>query len=139
MLKRIHTPIVVSLLLLSSGLAYAQRSPHYPRLTSGEMPLYPSIARSAHIQGTVEIQVRVENGGVVDVRVQSPGSPYLINPTVANIKTWRFEPDTNASFLVKFIYEIRGKETLRPENPRVELDLPRLVKIIARPFKPTQT
>jgi hypothetical protein len=38
---------------------------------------------------------------------------------------------------VTYVYEIEGEETALPENPKVELDLPRFVKVTARPFKPT--
>jgi hypothetical protein len=44
-----------------------------------------------------------------------------------------------ATFTVKYVYEIKGRPTLKPENPRLELDLPKAVKIRARPFKPTRT
>jgi hypothetical protein len=30
------------------------------RLIAGQMPLYPSLARAAHIIGTVELQITVE-------------------------------------------------------------------------------
>jgi hypothetical protein len=39
---------------------------HYPNLIHAEVPLYPPIARAAHITGTVDIQVMVEKGAVVD-------------------------------------------------------------------------
>jgi hypothetical protein len=39
--------------------------------------------------------------------------------------------------VVTYTFQIEGQETSAPENPRVELDLPLFVKVIARPFKPT--
>ncbi len=38
---------------------------------------------------------------------------------------------------MKYVYQIEGEQTSLPENPKVELDLPRLVKVTAKPFKPT--
>jgi len=38
---------------------------------------------------------------------------------------------------VTYVYQIEGEQTSLPENPKVELDLPRLVKVTAKPFKPT--
>ena len=64
-------------------------------------------------------------------------SQFLTAPSLANIKTWQFRPEEKATFLVTYIYKIEGEETELPENPKVELDLPRLVKVTARPFKPT--
>jgi len=130
---------------------------HYPNLFSAELPLYPPIAQSAHIAGTVEIQVTVENGSVVDTQVRSAeiqilgpdhppkndaatklaASPYLVNPSLANVKTWRFQPEARSTFVVKYVYRIEGDQTPLPENPIVELTLPLVVKVTARPFKPT--
>jgi hypothetical protein len=62
-----------------------------------------------------------------------------VSAAIANIKTWQFEPEHRVTFLVKYVYEIKGGQTSLPENPRLELDLPRLVRITVRPFKPTRT
>jgi hypothetical protein len=42
----------------------------YPRLIHAELPLYPPAAWSAHLGGTVEIDVIVEKGAVVEARVR---------------------------------------------------------------------
>lgn len=120
-------------------LTEAQQTAHYPTLIHAEMPLYPRLARTAHISGTVLILITVERGAVVETEVKSSSSPHLTRATIANIKTWQFESEDRTNFLVKYVYEIKGKRTPVPENPRLELDLPRLVKIVARPFRPTQT
>jgi len=126
---------------------------HYPQLIRAELPVYPPIARTAHITGTVKVQVVVEKGGVADAQVKSvvivstngPGlteegqkkvGPILSNPSLANIKTWQFQAEDRTTFVVTYVYKIEGQETLLPENPKVVLDLP-LVKITSRPFKPT--
>jgi TonB family protein len=110
---------------------------HYPKLTHAELPLYPAIAWTAHITGTVKIEVTVDKGSVVDAQIKSDGSPYLSNPSLANVKTWQFQPEGHTTFSVTYVYKIAGEQTLLPENPRVELDLPRLVTVTARPFKPS--
>ena len=110
---------------------------HYPKLTHAELPLYPAIAWTAHITGTVKIEVTVDKGSVVDAQLQSDSSPYISNPSLANIKTWQFQPEGRTTFSVTYVYKIAGEQTLLPENPRVELDLPRLVTVTARPFKPS--
>ncbi|MGH9780887.1 MAG: hypothetical protein ACRD33_03630 [Candidatus Acidiferrales bacterium] len=130
---------------------------HYPTVIAAAVPLYPQIALAAHISGTVEIRVSVEKGAVVDAQVKSVEiqltdpehravyderakmkvSPYLSNPAIANVKTWKFQPEDHGAFLVTFIYEISGKETLHPRTQKVELNLPLFVKVIASPLKPT--
>lgn len=135
--------IIVSLLLAASafdqGTAKAPTSEgaHYPNLVRADLPLYPPLARTAHVCGTVEIQVTVEREAVVDAQVKSSTSPLLSTPTLMNVKTWQFQSEDPATFPVTYVYQIEGEQTALPENPKVELDLPRLVKVIARPFKPT--
>lgn len=157
--------ILVAVLLAASvlGQSPADTPPpeerHYPNLIGAELPLYPPIAWTAHISGTVEIQVTVEKGSVVDAQVKSVKiqiadpenravydaraklrvSPLLSNPSLANLKTWQFQSEGRTTFLVKYVYRIEGGETPLPENPKVELDLPRLVRVTVRPFKPTKT
>ena len=129
---------------------------HYPSLLHAELPLYPPLARSVHVSGKIEIEITVEKGSVVDAQIKSveiqiadsqnravydlqakaAASRYLAEPSLANIKTWQFDLGERSTFPVSYIYEIKGNETPLPENPKVELDLP-LVKVTARPFKPT--
>lgn len=131
--------------LLFAGSAFGQsavKTPlssaaHYPKLTHADLPLYPAIAWTAHISGTVEIQVTVERGAVVDAQLKSNGSPYLSNPSLENVKSWQFQSEDRATFLVTYVYKIEGKETKLPENPKIELDLPSVVRVTARPFKPS--
>jgi hypothetical protein len=115
----------------------SQEAINYPKLIYAELPLYPRVAWSSHITGTVEIQVTVVRGSVVGVQVKASSSPFLTNPTVANVKRWKFESGSHTTFPVTYVYAIEGKQTPVPENPRLELDLPRVVRITARPFKPT--
>jgi hypothetical protein len=134
----------------------AAEEAHYPSLIRAELPLYPPIARTAHITGTVEIQVVVEKGVVVDAQVKSndiqiadpanrityddraksKASPFLSVPSLANVKTWQFLSEDRTTFLVRYIYGIEGKTTPLPETPTIEINLP-VVKVTARPFKPT--
>lgn len=150
--------------LVLAGSAHAQGTvevkatepAHYPTLIGGELPLYPPVARSAHISGTVDIEVAVEQGAVVnakvksvDIRIADPArravydeeatlkaGHSLSKPSLANVRTWRFQSESRTLFVVRYIYRIEGDPTRLPENPRIELDLPRVVTVIARPFKP---
>ena len=129
----------------------------YPRLIHAELPLYPSAAWSAHLSGTIEIDVTVEKGAVVEAQVkhgivetqvggergavkeeqQAKLLSYLSLPSVANVKTWQFQPEERSTFTVTYVYKIEGEQTPLPENPKIELDLPRVVKVTVRPFKPS--
>lgn len=104
------------------------------RLEHADVPMYPQLARTARIFGTVEMQVTVKDGKVVNTKVKS-GPPVLVQATVENIQSWRFYPLVNATFTTKFVYQLETKETLDPQNPRVELQLPLLAKITAVPVQ----
>ena len=135
----------------------ASEATHYPHILHADLPLYPPLASTMRISGIVKIEVTVEKGVVVEAHVKSVeiefsdpekntlydsdakkkiGNQFLSNPSVANLKTWQFRSEDRATFLVTYVYKIEGEETALPENPKIELDLPRLVKITARPFKP---
>ena len=102
------------------------------RLEHADVPMYPQLARTARIFGTVQVQVTVKDGKVVGTEVKS-GHPMLAPATIENIQTWRFHPLVNATFTAKFIYRLETKKPLDPQNPKVELQLPLLVKITAVP------
>lgn len=102
------------------------------RLEHADVPMYPQLARTARIFGTVQVHVTVKDGKVVNTKIKS-GPPILATATVENILTWRFHPLVNAEFTTRFIYQIETKESLDPQNPKVELQLPMLAIITAVP------
>jgi hypothetical protein len=144
--------------LIPTSFGAPKQTVHCPQLLHADIPLYPPVAWSAHFGGTVEIELHVANGRVTQSRIvhfsimPMGGSKkgefteaerdklqlYLTSPTLENLKSWRFQPEERAVFVVKFIYQIDGEETQAPENPRVDWDLPS-IKIIAKPFKPTES
>jgi hypothetical protein len=122
-----------------SGVPAAVLAAHYPQVIHAELPLYPPLAWTAHISGTVTIQITVEKGSVVDAQIKSNDTKnqLLSLRSLENVKTWQFHSEDRATFVVTYVYKIEGEQTALPENPRVEVDLPSLVKVTARPFKPT--
>jgi outer membrane biosynthesis protein TonB len=106
----------------------------YPFLAHGDLPLYPALAKSARIIGTVQVRVTVENGEVVGY-AQPSGHPLLVSATIDNIKSWKFDKTVRTTFTTTFIYQLDGEseETEEPSNPKLDLELPSLAKITARP------
>jgi hypothetical protein len=96
------------------------------KVEHADVPLYPEPARTANIFGTVEVQVTVKDGAVVNAEVKS-GPPLLTRSTVENIQSWRFALHANDTFTTKFIYQVADDGD--PANPRVELQLPYQVRI----------
>jgi len=125
---------VFSVLAIAS-CAWCQRAPA-PVLTSAGLPTYPAIWRAAHLTGEVIARVAIKDGVVNGVEIKS-GENHLQVPTIANIKTWRFEEGVNSTITVTFTYVISGDPTDDRTNPTIEV-LPSLdVRITARPVKPT--
>jgi periplasmic protein TonB len=55
-------------------------------------PVYPSIAKSAHVAGTVVLQATIsKTGSIQDLHVVS-GPPLLRQSAVNAVKTWRYKP-----------------------------------------------
>jgi TonB family protein len=126
---------VVLMVVSASG----QTAPAVPILQGAALPVYPPIAKAAHVTGKVTVRVTVKDGLVVqtDVLSKPSGQRFLETPTVENLKTWHFAADVAGTFTVTYTYEISGKESDDLTNPKVEM-LPSLdVKITARPVKPT--
>jgi Gram-negative bacterial TonB protein C-terminal len=122
--------------LLASQLLAAQQAHEYPLVMSADAPFYPPIARMAKITGKIDADFTIKNGEVVAAEAKA-GHPLLVKATTENIKSWHFAPEANGTFTTTFIYELHGNETATMQNPKVEMQLPTLVKITATPTKPS--
>ena len=132
--------LCLTLLLVSNPVVSQSATvsvPNYPEVTSANVPFYPGVAWSLKMGGTVELMISINKGAVVDARVISAPSQFLSVPSLATVKSWKFRSKERQSIYVKFVYVIQGEPTEKPETPRIELDLPSLVKVTARPFMPT--
>jgi outer membrane biosynthesis protein TonB len=143
---------ILSLLVVAGALAAAQTALHPSesqrfaatqrqqdrrhaslQLEHADVPMYPELAMAARIFGTVEVLVSVKDGRVISAQVQS-GPPMLAAATVDNIQTWRFHSLVDTTFTAKFIYQLEEASLDVPSNPKIELQLPSLVKITAVPI-----
>ena len=63
-----------------------------PRQTYSVNPVYPPLARDAHISGTVVVEAVIdEHGNVVQAHVVS-GHPLLIDAALKAVLQWKYEP-----------------------------------------------
>jgi TonB family protein len=118
----------------ATGLCGAERS---PLVIDGRLPTYPQLAIQARVSGKVRVKFRVVNGVVEDATVVQTDSKLLVASTLQNVRTWRFEPSTNAQIETEFVYEIGRSDAVIPENPTLELRLPGYVRLVATPVQPT--
>jgi Gram-negative bacterial TonB protein C-terminal len=115
-------------------LAQGNNVVRYPFLVHGDLPVYPALAKTSRITGTVQMRVIVENGEVVGTETIS-GHPLLVTATIDNIKSWKFDKTVRTTFATTFIYRLDGESERTKElsNPTLQLELPSLAKITARP------
>jgi len=136
---RIWNLLVLGVFLTVPGFGQANSiatAPTVPILRDAVLPKYPPIWLLAHLSGKVIVLVTIKDGRVVGTDVKS-GEIHLQEPTISNLKTWRFDDRVNTTFTVTYTYAILSDESDTPTNPKTEI-LPSLnVNITARPVKPT--
>jgi len=71
-----------------------------------EAPAYPFLALQIRKQGVVVVRARLDAvGKVVEATVLS-GSPYLVSDSVANVKNWRFQPNSHKAVVIVYNYKL---------------------------------
>jgi hypothetical protein len=111
-------------------IGYSKDSP-FPEVESAQVPRYPSMAYRSGISGEVDIEVKVRDGKVVETTAKS-GDRMLSMETEENIRSWKFSPDVTWTFTTKFIYSLERPPIREHRKPKIELELPMLVKITAQ-------
>jgi len=68
-------------------------------------PVYPELAKNMHLNGTVRVEVTVnEQGGVKNTKVVG-GNPVLADAAVKAVQKWRFEPGPEETKLLTFDFK----------------------------------
>jgi protein TonB len=55
-------------------------------------PIYPPIARQAHVQGTVELRAIISKAGTIENLIVVRGHPMLVKPALEAVRQWRYRP-----------------------------------------------
>jgi len=55
-------------------------------------PIYPPIARQAHVQGTVELRAIISKAGTIENLVVVRGHPMLVKSALEAVRQWRYRP-----------------------------------------------
>jgi protein TonB len=64
------------------------------RLIHNVHPVYPGLAKQAHIQGTVRLAALIDEDGVVERLRLLSGHPFLVKAAFDAVKQWRYRPAT---------------------------------------------
>ena len=88
-----------------------------PRAIDRPEPVYPALARQAHIEGSVRLAVAVDrNGAVLAIRLID-GHPLLVKAAMDAVKQWRFLPAIRNGVLVRATVEVSLGFTLGSDRP----------------------
>jgi protein TonB len=82
------------------------------KLIFGPKPLYPALARTARIQGTVKIQAIISREGAIGNLQVVSGPPLLVSAAIAAVQQWRYQPTLLNSEPVEVATEIEVTFTL---------------------------
>jgi protein TonB len=55
-------------------------------------PVYPQLAKLAHVEGTVIAEARITQGGTVDSLRIISGNPLFFQSVLEAVKQWRYDP-----------------------------------------------
>jgi len=105
-----------------------QEMKEMPVVLSGGIPIYPLMARTARIEGTVVLKVMTDGTSVSQIDVKS-GPPMLAAAAKENVSTWKFLSHTPTWFEVTFQFHISEPASCGYENGTTTLKLPTLVEI----------
>jgi len=99
-----HTATLLALILLLSSSG-AQQTTFSRKLMERTAALYPALARSMALQGTVRVEALVlPDGSVKNVEIKG-GHPVLAQAAVNAVRHWEWEPaphDSRETVEVKF-------------------------------------
>ena len=129
---------VVGLIILVAVPSFSQTASSAFLLVTGDIPNYPQLAVAARIQGNVEVQATVKEGIVVKADATPGSNPILAGAATKTVMSWRFGAEQSGTLKITFSFELAKEEVLAPQNPEIQMKLPNLVRLIAKPVQPTK-
>ena len=82
------------------------------KLISQPRPVYPPLARQAHIQGTVRLKAFISKDGTIENLTVLSGHPLLIEAAMEAVKLWRYQPTLLNGVPVGVVTNVDVKFTL---------------------------
>ena len=93
-----------------------ERQPTDLRLEHADVPMYPQLARTARIFGTVQVQVTVKEGKVAKTEVKS-GPPVLASAAVEEYPNLAFLSPCQCDVHYQVHLSARNERGVRPAEP----------------------
>ena len=100
-----------------------------------QAPGYPVIAKTAHVDGEVEVQVTLDSDGKVSDAIAVGGPNLLYRSSVESVRLWTFDRPPAAPFKESVFcdYKLNAARKNAPSEVLVLFDFPNRVTIIATP------
>lgn len=68
-------------------------------------PVYPELAKNMHLNGTVRVEVTVNEQGTVKNTKVVGGNPVLADAAVKAVQKWKFEPGPEETRVLAFDFK----------------------------------
>jgi TonB family protein len=81
------------------------------------MPVYPEVAKTAHISGTVMLHAVISKDGSIETLEFISGPPLLMKSAMDAVRQWRYKPTTLNGRAVEVDTTISVVYTLENKNP----------------------
>jgi hypothetical protein len=104
-----------------------------PQVLSIGVPYYPAVARAAHVEGVVHIEVATNGETVAAARI-ADGHKLLATFAESNARTWTFVKHEPTKFILTYHYKLVGHLEHNKGYSEVVLRLPDEVEISAVPL-----
>lgn len=75
------------------------------KIKSQVEPVYPELANTMHLAGTVRVEVTVNEQGTVKEAKIVGGNPVLADAAVKAVQKWKFEPGPEETRLLTFDFK----------------------------------
>src|SRR6266704_1016933 len=112
--KKARFGCIAALLVAFSSAAQSPSDTSFPKPIHSELPIYPELARAAHIAGHVKLWFMVDkDGGTAEAGIIS-GNRVLSDAALSALKSWKFPPGSirpDVRYETEFVYDLSVRST----------------------------
>lgn len=138
MSKNFIRGVIISVVLWAFAGMAQESKVTLPMLAGAAVPLYPPLARVAHVEGIVHVKITTDGHRVITAHSKD-GPKLLAAAAEENARTWEFATHEPTTFTITYYYKLDAKLKGSVNNPTVVLRLPTEVEISTRPAPPLDT
>ncbi len=102
MRKYSNVVIGICILALVFALVAPASAADERKVKSQVPPVYPELAKTMHIQGTVKVEITISPSGTVTSAKVVGGHPVLAEAAVKAVKNWRYDSGPEETRIVSF-------------------------------------